>query len=296
MKYFKILMMLTAAILFAACSNDDESWGNPSNATVELEQSEIIVKEGKGLFNIPIKVKGENHGRVQVKIAVTASEENGAEEDVNYLITSKTIIIAAEDSVGKIELITVDDDEINENRSFTITIASAKGATIVEGTKTVVTLKDNDSEFYDKLTGKWTMTVENSKGQTTWNVNVIGYEEGEDGYNQTLLVTGMMNYSWTVAELAYNLDIDTKKVSVAFVFPSLFAEGVDFGLGGENEVILYGADESDNFVTDPLVGEVSEDFKTITFNEWPLVYGTIWSGADFTGYVWFGYHIVSMTR
>lgn len=296
MKYIKIIMMLCVAALFTACSDDEEGWGNASKATVEFEQAEIVVKENKGIVYIPVKVTGENKGRVQVTVAVTAADENGAEEDVNYMITSKTIAIAAEDTIGNIEFITVDDEEINANREFIVTIASVKGATAVEGTQTKVVLRDNDAEFYDKLTGKWTMTVENANGSTTWDVNVIGFDEGEDGYNQTLYVTGMMNYSWTVAELAYNLDVDTKKVSVAFVFPYLFAEGVDFGLGGENDVILYGADESDNFVTDPLVGEVSEDFKTITFNEWPLVYGTIFSGADFTGHVWFGYHIVSMTR
>lgn len=296
MKYIKIIMMLCVAALFTACSDDEEGWGNASKATVEFEQAEIVVKENKGIVYIPVKVTGENKGRVQVTVAVTAADKNGAEEDVNYMITSKTIAIAAEDTIGNIEFITVDDEEINANREFVVSIASVKGATAVEGTQTKVVLRDNDAEFYDKLTGKWTMTVENAKGSTTWDVNVIGFDEGEDGYNQTLYVTGMMNYSWTVAELSYNLDVDTKKVSVAFVFPYLFAEGVDFGLGGENDVILYGADESDNFVTDPLVGEVSEDFKTITFNEWPSVYGTIWSGADFTGYVWFGYHIVSMTR
>jgi len=302
MKYLKIFMMLAVATLFVACSDDDEEWGNPANATVELASAEIRIKENKGIFNIPIQVNGEKHGRIQVTVKVTPAEENGAVADEHYRITSQTIVISSEDNIGNIEVLTVDDDDINNNREFVVTIEDVKGATAVEGTQSVVILRDNDAEFYDKLMGKWTMTVTDPEDPSTpvnWSVDVVGFEEDEEGYNQTLYVVGMMGYAWTAAELAYNFDQENNKVTVSFIFPSLFAEGVNFGLGESNEVHLWGVDSEDNYTIEPLVGEVSEDFKTITFDEnGPAVYGRIAheGGESYTNYIWFGYNVISMTR
>ena len=302
MKYIKIIMMLCVAALFTACSDDEEGWGNASKATVEFEQAEIVVKENKGIVYIPVKVTGENKGRVQVTVAVTAADENGAEEDVNYMITSKTIAIAAEDTIGNIEFITVDDEEINANREFVVSIASVKGATAVEGTQTKVVLRDNDAEFYDKLTGKWTMnyTDAQSGAQGSWTINVIGADDENDpDYNNYLYVTGMAGYSWTVATLTYKVDMETGKVTVTFEFPQSFADEVNFGLPGYdyNNVALYSY--TDVWDVEPVVGEVSEDFKTITFSEGnPPVIAAITdpNNGERTGYYWWFNYIDSMTR
>ena len=55
MKINKIFALLLAATLFAACSDDDNDWNN-GNATVSMGQTEISVKENKGIFNVPIEV------------------------------------------------------------------------------------------------------------------------------------------------------------------------------------------------------------------------------------------------
>lgn len=179
MKYIKLFMLLAVASLFAACSNDDEDI-NSATATISLSSPSITVKESAGYFNVPIKVTGKRNGDVKVIVSASPAATNGAVEDTNYLITDKTITIPATDSVANIQIKTVDDDVINDPRSFTVTI-TAEGATL-GNSKTKVVLRDNDAAFYEKFMGKWKLT---------WQ------EEGDDGnpvdYGSEVTITGETN-------------------------------------------------------------------------------------------------------
>lgn len=297
MKLSKIFILASAVLAFTACSDDNE-WNSVKDATVSMGQDAMTVKESKGRFALPIAVSGERNAPVQVTVEVVAAETNPATEDVHYLVTSKTINIAAEDQTGEVEIYTVDDDDINEARQFTATIIGVKGANIDENKKsTVVTLKDNDSEFYEKLAGKWVMTGVDSRGNAiSWNVNVIAADEEDPDYNKYLYVTGMMGYSWTMAVLTYDYDMATNEGSLTFEMGQLFAEDVNFGLGGLNDVYLYSV-EGGYFTMTPISGTWSEDFKTITFQEMPLLYGAITEkDGSLNGYTWFNIGSIKMTR
>ncbi len=297
MKLSKIFVLASAVMAFTACSEDME-WNTTDTGVVSMGQETVTVKESKGRFVVPITVSGERNAPVQVTVEVVAAETNPAVEDKNYLVTSKTVNIAADAEAGEVEIFTVDDDDINEARQFTMTIISAKGATIDDSKKsTVVTVKDNDAEFYEKLAGKWTMTGVDAKGNSlSWNVNVVAADEESEDYNKYLYVTGMMGYSWTMAKLTYNYDMATAEGSVTFEMGQLFAEDVNFGLGGLNDVYLYTVEEG-KFTATPIVGTWSEDFKNITFQEMPLMYGAITDKAGaLTGYVWFNIAGIKMSR
>lgn len=290
-------MMLAVATLFVACSDDDESWGNPANATVEMGTPELSIKENKGIVNIPVKVTGEKHGRIQVTVNVTPKGENGAQEDVNYLITSKTIVIAADDNEGNIEFMTVDDEDINENREFEVSIASVKGATIAENaTPTLVVLRDNDAEFYDKLTGNWTMTYGDGNGNfAKWNVQIIGAEDESDpDYNKYLYVTGIMGYSWTTAIMSYEFDRETNTVHLSWLAPVTFATEVDFGVGDLCDVVLYNIVD-DEVSEESYEMELSDDMKSIKFPENAEIFGAVFQGDNYLGY-WFDYYVYSLDR
>lgn len=231
MKYIKLFMLMAAVTLLGACSSDDDSWNSAADVTVGMQSQTMTVSEGKGIFNVPVVVNGETNGNVFVTVEVEEVGTNPAKEDVNYIVTDKTINIT--DGTGNVEIETVDDDDINDPRTFKVTIVDAKGAKISENASTTISLKDNDAEFYSKLQGKWKMSYEEDSQADSWDVTITGAtDENDPDYNKYLYVSGMMGQPWTTAVLTYNFDPVTKTGYVAF--DNLggaykMADGVDFG-------------------------------------------------------------------
>ncbi len=298
MKYIKLFMLLAVVSFMGACSSDGDSWNSAADVTVGFERADTTVSEGLGIFNVPIVVKGEKNGNVYVTIEVKEVGSNPAKEDVNYYVTDKTINISGE--TGNVEIETVDNEDINDARTFMLTIVDAKGATISGNSSITITLKDNDAEFYSKLQGKWTMTGVNSSGNTiSWNVTISGAtDESDPEFNKTLYISGLGGESTCEAELTYHFDNETKTGYVAF-------EGMgDYAMGAYNfsdpvgaaYVIPYNRKDG-TLTTDPITGEWSEDFKTVTFGE-GMLEGALFSYPDvtYTGYYFFRIGNIKLTK
>ena len=290
MKLYKLSAFVLATAIFASCSEEELSW-NSSAATVSMEQAELVYKENKGMVNVPIVVDGELNGPVEVTVEVAEVGENPAMEDVHYIVTSKTVLIPADATSGKIEFKTVDDADINEARTFVINIKSVNGATVGETASTTVTLKDNDSQFYEKLQGRWKMT--SSAG--TWNINIIGAEEGEEGYNEVFQVTGIMDYNWTSMTMFYSYDVATKTGYVYIPFGYIFAQGVNFGLGGTQDVATGTVVDGYINFDGGILGTWNEDFTEITFED-KLLYGFLLDNGAPNGYTWFNCSGIKMVK
>ena len=290
MKLYKLSAFVLATAIFASCSEEELSW-NSSAATVSMEQAELVYKENKGMVNVPIVVDGELNGPVEVTVEVAEVGENPAMEDVHYIVTSKTVLIPADATSGKIEFKTVDDADINEARTFVINIKSVNGATVGETASTTVTLKDNDSQFYEKLQGRGKMT--SSAG--TWNINIIGAEEGEEGYNEVFQVTGIMGYDWTSMTMFYSYDVATKTGYVYIPFGYIFAEGVNFGLGGTQDVATGTVVDGYINFDGGILGTWNEDFTEITFED-KLLYGFLLDNGAPNGYTWFNCSGIKMVK
>lgn len=295
MKYIKLFMLLAVVAFMGSCSDDDESWNSKSGVTVSMENESLRFKESVGIVKVPIKVEGEANGPVSVTVEVKETGSNPAKENVNYYITTKTIKIS--DNTGNVELECVDDDKINDARTFEISIVSAKGATVGSNATTAVTLRDNDSEFYEKLQGSWVMNCTFNDAPTKWDVKIVGATDEEDeDYNKVLYITGMLGYQWTTAKLSYDFDKATGKGSVAFDYLGQynFAEGVNFtGLGVCN-VRLYSV-AGNQLSEDPIYGTWSDDFKNITFDEGTL-YGGVFDSSDAHKGGWFEISNITMTK
>ena len=280
MKYNKIFALLLATAAFAGCSKEDISW-NSSDATVGMGQAELVVKENKGMVNVPLVVDGELNGPVEVTVEVAEVGENPAMEDVHYIVTSKSYVIAEDATEGKIEFKTIDDADINEARTFVITIKSANGATVSEtANSTVVTLKDNDSQFYEKLQGKWKWSANN--GGQSWNVTILGAEEGEDGYNEVLYVTGVGGNSATSMTMFYSYDVATKTGYVYIPFGYVFGQ-LNFSGIGICDVVTITAVDGYVSLEGGLIGTWNEDFTEITFEENKTMYGGVFQNGSFLG-------------
>ena len=54
MKYIKLFMLMVAAILFTACS-DEETYNTDATTAVEFEKTTMTVKENEGMIKLPVK-------------------------------------------------------------------------------------------------------------------------------------------------------------------------------------------------------------------------------------------------
>ena len=154
MNYLKIYTLLLCAVLIAACSDDEEQF-NSGAATVNLQETAMTVKESAGLCTVPVVVTGEHTGTIRVTFEL---KDHNAKEDENYIVTTKTLLIPAGQETMNFEFKTVDDKLVNDDRSFDVEIADVKGASIGENKRLTVTFKDNDSSFYETLSGTWVFT------------------------------------------------------------------------------------------------------------------------------------------
>ena len=294
MKYIKLLMLLAVVTFFGACSSDDDSWNSAADVTVSMKNPTMVIKENMGLTNVPIEVKGKTNGNVYVTLAVKEVGSNPAKEDVHYYITDKTISIS--DSIGYVEVEPVDDDEINADRTFEITIVEAKGAKIGNAT-TQVSLKDNDSQIYEKLQGKWKLTGVSRQGAPMESVvKIIGASDEKDGdYNHTLYLTGMA-VSSSSARLSF--DENTKEIAFDNLGKYNFIEGYDFtkDLGIMGNIVLNNLSNG-SLTTTPIKGTWSEDCKEIVFDQDQVLFGGIYTtGGTFTGYEFFSVTKIKLTK
>lgn len=264
MKYIKLLAIALATTSMVACSDDDNNWNSASDVTVSMAQTELSVKENKGIFDVPVQVEGEANGPIRVTVEVTEVGESPAMDDVHYLVTSKTIIIPADATTGNIEISTVDDGEINQARQFNVTIVNVEGAQVGSNTTTLVNLKDNDAAFYEKLQGDWKMNFTSRyDGEASWNVKVVGFDEGEAGYDQTLYITGILGYSFCQLEMSYFFDTASKTGYVEIPLGTYVADYDD--ANG-----IYACTITDDgylSLEGTIKGQWNEDFTEITFEE-----------------------------
>lgn len=269
MKYIKLLSLLVAVLFLGACSDDDVKKNSAADVTVSMGTATISPRESAGIVSLPIKVEGPTNGMVTLTVETREVGSNPAVENTNYYVTTKKINITG--SEGYVELEMVDDDEINDPRSFEVTIVKVEHAKLNEAAKTTsVVIRDNDYEPYDRLQGTWTLTYKNYDGAVQrQKVTITGADDpSEYIYNKLLYVEGML-LDKSKAHLSFNFDTANNTCYVSFTnfmkynwvtgfkHPS-FSDPIDIKLGRL---------EGNSISQSPVEGVVQADFKTIKFEE-----------------------------
>lgn len=150
MNYLKRFVILLLPLIMIACNDDDNL--NTGTATVEFQSAEIEIKELTSSLNLPIVVKGENNGLIKVRIEMK-DNNSGFENDKDILITDYNLVIpAGVESVNVETLLSIANDEIEQNRSFSIAIAHVEGATAGSNAICKVNILENSP-----LEGKYMM-------------------------------------------------------------------------------------------------------------------------------------------
>ncbi len=162
MKLNKIAAIALAAVAMTACSDDDSNKLNSvAGVTVDMKSATYSVRENAKIFNVPFTVTGETNGDVIVYFETTenSTEGDAAIENENYIVTSYRIIVPAGSTSGSVEVCAVDNKDENDSRFFNMTITNVEGATVGSLATTVVEIRDNDQDPYDKLCGEgWHIT------------------------------------------------------------------------------------------------------------------------------------------
>lgn len=269
MKYIKLLSLLVAVLFLGACSDDDVKKNSAADVTVSMGTATISPREIAGVVSLPIKVEGPTNGMVTLTVETREVGSNPAVENTNYYVTTKKINITG--SEGYVELEMVDDDEINDPRTFEVTIVKVEHAKLNEAAKTTtVEIRDNDHEPYDRLQGTWTMTYKNYDGAVQrQKVTITGADDPSQYiYNKLLYLEGML-LEKSKAQLSFNFDSANNTCYVSFTNFMKYNWITGLELQGISQPvdIKLGRLEGNSISESPVEGVVQEDFKTIKFEE-----------------------------
>ena len=269
MKYIKLLSLLVAVLFLGACSDDDVKKNSAADVTVSMGTATISPRESAGIVSLPIKVEGPTNGMVTLTVETREVGSNPAVENTNYYVTTKKINITG--SEGYVELEMVDDDEINDPRSFEVTIVKVEHAKLNEAAKTTsVVIRDNDHEPYDRLQGTWTLTYKNYDGAVQrQKVTITGADDpSEYIYNKLLYVEGML-LDKSKAHLSFNFDTANNTCYVSFTnfMKYNWVTGFNHPSFSDPIDIKLGRLEGNSISQSPVEGVVQADFKTIKFEE-----------------------------
>lgn len=269
MKYIKLLSLLVAVLFLGACSDDDVKKNSAADVTVSMGTASISPRESAGVVSLPIKVEGPTNGMVTLTVETREVGSNPAVENTNYYVTTKKINITG--SEGYVELEMVDDDEINDPRTFEVTIVKVEHAKLNEAAKTTtVEIRDNDHEPYDRLQGTWTMTYKNYDGAVQrQKVTITGADDPSQYiYNKLLYLEGML-LDKSKAQLSFNFDSANNTCYVSFTNFMKYNWITGLELQGISQPvdIKLGRLEGNSISESPVEGVVQEDFKTIKFEE-----------------------------
>lgn len=285
MRISKILVGCLAGALMVSCS-DSNDYNSASNVIVAMQSAQIVTKESKGLFYVPIVVTGEPNGPIKVEVSVKGEGNTPATEDVNYYITSRTVNIPEGEKIVNVEISPVDDEEINEPRQFVVTIASADGATIGTESSCVITIRDNDAEYYEKLQGAWNMNYTDGDKAGSFKVNIAGADEEEPDYNNILYVRNI-GTAGTEAQMFYEFDMDTKEVTTRIPLGQSIGQVTFSAPYGLCDVVL-GKLVGDNLsISGELVYKMSSDAKKLELQNNETLVLVLFKGGEFTGAAWY---------
>lgn len=264
-----------------ACSDDDVKKNSAADVTVSMGTASFSPRESAGVVSLPIKVEGPTNGMVSVTVETREVGSNPAVENTNYYVTTKKINITG--SEGYVELEMVDDDVINDPRTFEVTIVNVEHAKLNEGAKTTtVEIRDNDHEPYDRLQGTWKITYKDYTGAVqSQKVTITGADDPSQYiYNRLLYLEGWV-LKKSKAQLSFNFDTANNTCYVSFTnfMKYKWVTGFEHSSLSKPVDIQLGRLEGNNISQSPVEGVVQEDFKTIKFEEGVTI-GALFTDPD----------------
>lgn len=316
MKIYKYAMLFAAALglTVSMSSCDDDSAKGAGDATIGFAQATYKIKESAGLTKIPVAFTGEPKEYpivFNVEATITGGDVTEMEQLIHFIQLDGLRYAGIENAPAYIEFEVRDNEEINESRFVTLTITSASGAEIVNGT-TVIELADNDNNPYEKLWGNWEFTGKSvsDNSAASFEVNISGGftdEDIEKNADKKLVMWGYNGYKNTYNAEPKNqpvwyVNYDAETESLSIQMGTMLANVFSFGIDGYSSFELKTAsllvtDENAGFSESQQIrGTWSEDLNTITFDPDYALCAIIYGDGAYTNYYWAGFYQIVMTR
>lgn len=286
MKYIKIFALAVGMFSMVACSDDKKEHNTAAEVEVEMGESQVTTRENRGIFNVPVNLTGKANGTVTVTIDVEATGSDPAQEAQlsngnrvgNYVITSKTLNIPEGVTSVNVQINAIDDDDVNEDRTFKVIIVKAEGASIDKAKdSTLVTIKDDDRFPYEKLQGDWNLSWLNLETGTpvSYPVTIEGFDEDKANYNKVLMLKDLFSDIFTgevsSLNLKYFFDEATEECYLELDFGQAMGQinpelPEPYAQFANCTVYNFGLDSEGYLVTEGyLEGMVSDDRKSVAF-------------------------------
>lgn len=236
MKLNRIFAIALAALTMTACSDDDDTdFNTASDVTVNMEAATMTIPEdNNGMYNVPITVTGKANGMIKVTVEMQEVGSNPAKADKHYIVTSDYVYIPAGDETGNIEFHATGDEEINEDRTFSIKIVKVEGAKIGTETTTTITLVDDDHLIPDalnKLQGSWIASG-------TYLCTIEAYPDGDPNHTKKVKLLGLggdPDLNPIICD--FKVDGVTEKISLDIECPQTLDTNVNFDTIGIYDIL-----------------------------------------------------------
>lgn len=274
MKYLKTIGFVLSAFLLTACS-DEEDFNTAGNVSVQLGETVLRVNENDPDIVVPVVVTGDANGPIRVKFSLKGTGSNPAEIFENHdggyygnvYLQSDYLNIPSDEKIGYLYFSLVDDkDKLTGDRTFSITIESAEGATIGTDRTLDVTILENDIAVpqYTELAGDWSFNyLDYSNMEASFPVQIaVVTDEKEEGYGSNIIISDMF-LAGAVTEANFYADRVKDSYYIEITVPARLGAIDDtmsaFMSIGTRELRV-------SLATQKIRGDLSADGKTITFD------------------------------
>ena len=313
MNKFRYIPALAALLISMAgvmsCSEGSKGAGDIS---IGFSQASYRFKEGSGLNKIAIAVTGEAEKYpVTFDIEARLLSEDGLQvNDVLHFTQTKGLKVGGKDLAPVyVEFTVKDDDVINDNRQVELTITNVHGAS-VSAEKTVIEIKDNDSDPYDKLMGDWTATATDYYGKKeTFAVNISGgFTQADIDANEGRVLV-CWGFGYVQREVSganppkqpvWYIDFDEDAHALYVQTNTVMANAFSFTDIPYDVIIRCCTILPGNAISlvSPLEGSWSSDMNTITFQSggYGLTAAIFNTQGEYTDSVWMVFTDITMTR
>ncbi len=311
LKNISVAAALVMAVLCisASCSKSGKGAGD---ITVGFSQSTYKFKEGAGLSKIRIEVNGEAETypvTFDVEAKVISSEQVEV-NDVIHFTQSQGLKVGGKDLAPVyLEFTVKDNDYINETRQVELTITNANGAAIAQAT-TVLEIRDNDNDPYDRLMGDWTASATDYNGaKVTFPVNISGgFTESDITNNEgrVLVCWGFGSYqrefpsATPSKQPVWYMDFDEDAHALYVQTNAVMANVFQFSDISYDVIIRCCTILPGNAISllTPLEGSWSSDMNTITFQSggYGLCAAIFTTDGEYTETVWMVFTDIVLTR
>lgn len=265
MKQIKyILLLFIASCALASCTKDTQAEGN---IAVGFKNDVTKIRYSYDFNYIPITIEGASSKYpVKLDIKVTPTEGSKLVEGVDYLITSKQILVQEDVSEVNVEL-RIENKKDAADLSFELEIINAENAQTVTKAKTLVNVQKTD---YDHIQGSYGLRgyEYDQSGKSVFVYYPITItNDSQANVDKKLLLDGWGKAPNTVFSFYVDYSEGTKNLRIPMGMSNKYKNNLFYFDGvGAMYVCLCAMHEIDGWDESSIVGTWNSQYSAVNFD------------------------------